>query len=463
MTASLPSLNIFSRYDIRGIAGVTLTDAHMHNIGRAFAASLRDAGQRAVVVAQDARPSSPDLCRALVEALIDSGIDVVNLGSAPTPLAYFASEHLGIPNSAVVTASHNPAEYNGLKLILNGRPLHGAALRELYYKIARTDFAYGVGHLNYIDVLPAYLARVRRDASVPRKMHLGVDCGNGVAGIVAPQLLRRLGCEVTELYCEPDGRFPNHHPNPAQPENLKALQKAVIDGGLDLGLAFDGDGDRIGVIDSRGKIIWPDRLMMLFAAEILERHPGCMVIYDVKSTNLLGRFIARHGGEPLMYLSGYSLLRERLTDEPRAQLAGELSGHLFFKDRWYGFDDAFYAAARLLELLARDERPSAEVFADLPEAVGTPELHLAFDSIDRAHQFVHQLARRHGGFHHGRVTDMDGLRVDYPDGWGLVRASNTTPCLTLRFEGDDATALARIQNIFRQEIRRIDPKLQFPF
>ncbi|MGF1548445.1 MAG: phosphomannomutase/phosphoglucomutase [Thiotrichales bacterium] len=463
MTAAPPSLEIFGRYDIRGIAGVTLTAAHMRTLGRAFAAALRDASQRAVVVARDARISSPELAGALIEALLDSGIDVVDLGSVPTPLAYFASEHLLIPNTAVVTASHNPTEYNGLKLTLKGRPVHGEQLRALYFRIARTAFSYGNGQLTYADVGAQYLRRVSRDIAPGRTLHIAVDCGHGVAGVLAPTLLRTLGCEVTELFCEPDGHFPGHHPDPAQPANLRALQYTVTEQGLDLGIAFDGDGDRLGVVDNHGKIIWPDRLMMLFSREILRRRPGSQIIFDVKSSNLLGRYIAASGGVPVMYQSGYTLLREKLMAEPSAVLAGELSGHLFFKDRWYGFDDAIYSAARLIELLGRDPRTSAEVFAELPEALATPELRLPFESLAAAHEFMRLLMLRRSEFRNGRVNSIDGLRIDYPDGWGLVRASNTTPNLTLRFEAESTSALTRIENMFRRQLLALDPTLELPF
>ncbi|MGF1644884.1 MAG: phosphomannomutase/phosphoglucomutase [Thiotrichales bacterium] len=463
MTAAPPSLEIFGRYDIRGIAGVTLTVPHMSTLGRAFAGALRDEGQCAAVVARDARISSPELAGALIEALLDSGIHVVDLGSVPTPLAYFASAHLSIPNAAVITASHNPTEYNGLKLTLKGRPLHGEGLRNLYHRIARTAFNHGSGQLSYADVLTPYLRRVSRDINPGRTLHVAVDCGSGVAGVVAPALLRTLDCEVTELFCTPDGNFPAHHPDPAQPSNLHSLQQAVTAGGLDLGVAFDGDGDRIGVVDSAGKIIWPDRLMMLFSREILARRPGSQVIFDVKSSNLLGRDIAAAGGVPVMYQSGYTLLREKLMSEPSAVLAGELSGHLFFKDRWYGFDDAAYSAARLIELLRADHRCSAEVFADLPEALSTPELRLPFANRASAHDFMRRLMLRRADFRNGQINSIDGLRIDYPDGWGLVRASNTTANLTLRFEAESSAALTRIKSVFRRQLLTLNPTLELPF
>ena len=462
MTDQLPSLTVFRRYDIRGIVGSTLTPEIVGNIGRAYASRLRELRQSQVIVARDARLSSPGFARAFIEALLASGIDVIDLGAAPTPVAYFATHELNIPNAAIITGSHNPSDYNGLKLTARGRPLHSEKLRELYERIRASRYVDGEGRLTELDIIPRYLRRIVGEIQLARPLRIVVDGGNGVAGATATELFRQLGCDATPIYCEPDGHFPNHHPNPSDPANLDSLIERVRSGGFDLGLAFDGDGDRLGVVDSSGEIIWPDRLMMLFSRNILQRHPGGRIVFDVKSSRHLEAEVARSGGEPVMWASGYSLIRQKIS-EVDAIFGGELSGHLFFRDRWYGFDDGLYAGARLLEILASESRDSHAVFADLPNGVNTPEIMVAFESESRLRAFMEALMSGKNGFGSARVQRIDGLRVDYDDGWGLARESHTTPSLSLRFEGETDSALQRIQADFKRRLLAVEQNLKLPF
>lgn len=459
MTAVPPS--IFRSYDIRGIVGETLTPKVARLVGQAYGSEAAARRTRTIVVGRDGRPSSPALLAALTEGLRSTGRDVVDVGEVPTPVVYFAAHHLHTRSCVVVTGSHNPPSYNGLKLVLRGHTLHSEYIQHLRARIEDDYFVAGRGTLRHYDPLPAYLERIVGDVQLARPLRVALDCGNGVGGVVGPSLLRALGCEVTELYCEVDGSFPHHHPNPSVPENLLDLAETVRREGLDLGLALDGDGDRLGVVDGQGKIIWADRQMMLFAIDVLARHPRAQIIYDIKSSRRLGEVIRAHGGRPLMWRTGHSLLKAKLL-ETRAPLAGELSGHVFFRDRWYGFDDGLYAAARLLELLSRDRRPPAEVFADLPDSLSTPELSIPF-TREGAHVAFMDRFLEQARFPGAILTAIDGLRVDYPDGWGLVRASNTSPALGIRFEADDTRALARIQAEFRARLREIEPEVALPF
>jgi len=458
-----PPASIFLRYDIRGIVGDTISPESTQIIGQAFALLMQEADEQSVIVAHDNRPSSPALMTALIEGLTDSGIDVINLGEQPTPLAYFATHQLNTPNALIITGSHNPPEYNGIKCVLAGKPLHSEGLQRLFRR-TRADFPVDKkGNRQQADIVPDYLNRITRDVQLKRKLKVIIDCGNGTASTVAPELMRQLGCDVTALYCDSDGRFPNHHPNPSVPDNMAEMKRQLQSGDFDLGLAFDGDGDRLGVMDSSGKIIWPDRQMMLFSEDVLRRHPGASIIFDVKSSQHLSDIIQAQGGTPIMWCSGHSLLKEKLAQTSDAQLAGELSGHIFFKDRWYGFDDALYTAARLLELIAQKNQDSAQQFSHWPDAISTPELGINFDNYEKLAQFMHELRQLHGQFANGQTTLIDGIRVDFDDGWGLVRASNTTPTLVLRFEGKDKKTLKRIQAEFRQQLLTVEPKLSLPF
>jgi phosphomannomutase / phosphoglucomutase len=454
---------IFKAYDIRGIVGRSLTGDTVRAIGHAIGSEAHDDGIKAVVLGRDGRLSGPDFVAALGHGIRAAGVDVLDAGRIPTPLLYYAAHELSNGSGVMVTGSHNPPDYNGFKIMLGGDTLAGARIQRLRERIERDDLhsAATPGAARAVEVIDDYLARVTEDVHPACALTVVVDCGSGVAGDVAPRLLRLLGCEVTELYCEVDGTFPHHHPDPSQPENLADLIDEVGRRKADLGLAFDGDGDRIGVVDPDGKVIWPDRQMMLYAADVLAARPGAPIIFDVKCSRHLARVIRDHGGEPVMARTGHSLIKAKLK-ELDAPLAGEMSGHIFFRDRWYGFDDALYAAARLIEILARDPRPPAAVFAALPDTVSTPELRVDFAAEGENHAFMARFLAnpRIDG---ARVITIDGLRAEFADGWGLVRASNTTPSLILRFEADDPAALERIKGVFRRALLAVDPGLSLPF
>ncbi|OGI49324.1 MAG: phosphoglucomutase [Candidatus Muproteobacteria bacterium RIFCSPHIGHO2_02_FULL_65_16] len=457
--ASLPA-EIFKAYDIRGIVGKTLTPAIVERIGQAIGSAARARGQNRFVIGRDGRLSGPELSAALARGLAKAGCDVTDIGMAPTPVVYFAIQHLGAGSGVAVTGSHNPPDYNGLKMVIAGETLAGEAIQGLRQRLLDNNLVTGAGRISQADERGAYLDRITGDVKLARKLRVAVDCGNGVASEIAPALLRRLGCETTELYCKTDGRFPNHHPDPSKPENLKDLIAEINQGGYDVGLAFDGDGDRLGVIAPDGSVIWPDRQMILYARDVLARHPGAEIIYDVKCSRTLDAEIRKAGGRPTMWKTGHSFIKAKLK-ESGALLAGEMSGHIFFKERWYGFDDGLYTAARLLELLAHDPRPTREVFAALPNTVNTPELNLKFAEGEHFAVIKELVAR--ASFPDAKVTTIDGLRADFPDGFGLVRASNTTPVLVFRFEGDSREALERIQKRFRELVRSVRPEVALPF
>lgn len=413
-----------------------------------------------MVVGRDGRLSGPSLSTALAEGLMASGCDVIDIGPAPTPVVYFATHHLETRSGIVVTGSHNPPDYNGLKVVVAGEALYGDGIQALRKRIESGDLDSGSGRATGKPVNDAYVQRIAEDVTLARPMKIAIDCGNGIAGAVAPRLYRELGCDVIERYCEVDGRFPNHHPDPSQPENLAELIETVKREGCDVGLAFDGDGDRLGVISPEGDVIWPDRNMILFARDVLSRQPGAEVIYDVKCSRTLPAAIEAAGGHATMWTTGHSLIKARLR-ETGAALAGEMSGHFFFQERWYGFDDGLYSGARLLELLARDPRSTAEVFGELPNTINTPELRIEMPEGEN-HAFIAEL-RQNASFDDATVSTIDGVRVDFPDGFGLVRASNTTPVVVLRFEGDTGEALGRIQERFRALIEQTRPGLDIPF
>ena len=452
--------SIFRAYDIRGIYASTLTEETAFLIGRAIGSEAYLRGEQAIVVGRDGRLSGESLMKALIEGLIASGRDVKDIGQVPTPVLYYAASTQANGSGVMVTGSHNPADYNGFKIMLAGETLAGDAIRALYQRIVTNDFLAGSGNCTTLDIMADYIGRITSDVQVPGTLKVVVDCGNGVAGAVAPQLFRALGCEPIELFCDVDGSFPNHHPDPSNPENLAALIIAVKKQGADLGIAFDGDGDRLGVVTGDGVIIWPDRLMMLFAKDVLLRNPGAQIIYDVKSTRNLATVIATSGGEPLMWQSGHSFIKAKMK-QTGALLAGEMSGHIFFKERWYGFDDGLYAAARLLEILASDARPVSELFAELPDSINTPELSIPMAEGEPL-TFMNQFSDK-AVFNNASIAKLDGLRVETERGWGLVRASNTTPSLTLRFEAEDELALHSIQEEFRREMLQVKPDLVLPF
>ncbi len=451
---------IFGAYDVRGIADQELTPEAVYKLGCAIGSEAYDQGQQNVIVARDGRNSSEQLLAALNRGLLDSGRDVTDIGLTPTPVLYFAANTLDSNTGVVVTGSHNPPEYNGLKIVINGASLTGPAIARLRERAESGDLLEGKGGREERDLNNDYIDRIASDVRLARPLKVAVDCGNGAASAVAPELFRRIGCEVIELFCEVDGNFPNHHPDPGRPENLKHLLKAVRENEADLGIALDGDGDRIGLVDSGGKIIWPDRLLMLLARDVLARQPGADVIYDVKSTRHLAAEVLAFGGRPIMAQTGHSLIKAKMR-ETGALLAGEMSGHLFIGERWYGFDDGMYAAVRLMEILATDPRSTAEVFAELPDSLNTPELHLATKPGDnfRLMQSFAAAAK----FPEAKVIDIDGVRAEFEDGWGLARPSNTTPAVCFRFEADNQEAMERIQQTFRSQFEAVAPGLKLPF
>ena len=453
---------IFRAYDIRGIVGQSLDPGVAELIGHAHGSLMHEKGLVDIVVGRDGRLSGPDLVNGLVTGLRRAGRNVVDIGLAPTPLTYFGAYHLNAGSCVSVTGSHNPPDYNGFKIVVGGETLSGDAITDLYARIAddRLHTADAPGGLESRDISEDYVQRVAADVQIDRPLKVVVDAGNGVAGELGPRVLAAIGAEVTPLYCEIDGTFPNHHPDPSEPENLADLIKMVARLDADLGLAFDGDGDRLGVVTRDGHNIFPDRLLMLFAADVLERNPGAMIIYDVKCTGRLPGHILRHGGSPLMWKTGHSLIKAKMR-ETDAELAGEMSGHFFFKERWYGFDDGIYAAARLLEILAARPQSAAEQLAALPDGVATAEIKVDAPG-GNPHAFVERFVEQ-ARFEGARLSTIDGLRVDWPDGWGLVRASNTTPVLVLRFDADNNEAMARIKADFKAQILAVDPDLSLPF
>jgi phosphomannomutase/phosphoglucomutase len=459
MPVTLPP-EIFKAYDIRGVVGRTLTPSIVKAIGQAVGSLARELGRDTLVIGRDGRLSGPELAAALADGIRASGANVIDVGMVATPMTYFAAHHLGTQSSVMVTGSHNPPDYNGLKMVVAGDTLSGADIQALRTRIEAGRLSAGAGTLRTADIAAAYLDRIVGDIRLARPLKIAVDCGNGVAGAFAPTLFRRLGCEVTELFCEVDGTFPNHHPDPSKPENLADLIALLAQGRHDLGLAFDGDGDRLGVVTRDGHVIYPDRQLMLFAADVLERVPGATVIFDVKSTRNLRPWIVRHGGVPLLWKTGHSLIKGKMK-EVGAALAGEMSGHTFFKERWYGFDDGLYAGARLLEILARHGNPSAVLDA-LPDAVSTPELNVACAEGEH-HALVAKLAATADFPGATEIIRIDGLRVEYPDGFGLARGSNTTPVIVLRFEADSAAALERIKAEFRRVLVAAKPGIVLPF
>jgi phosphomannomutase/phosphoglucomutase len=453
--------SILRAYDIRGIVGETLTPAVMRSLGQALGSEASDHGQETVVVGYDGRHSSPELAKALIEGLTRAGRDVIDIGAVPTPMVYFATHYLETGAGIMVTGSHNPPAYNGLKMVIGGETLSGNQIKALGGRLEAGDLVEGKGSHQQRDLSAAYRDRITTDVHLERSIRIVVDAGNGITGATAPAIYQALGCDVLDLFCEVDGDFPNHHPDPSLPENLQTLSETVTKTGADLGIAFDGDGDRLGVVDNNGKIIWADRQLMLFARQVLAQQPGSDIIFDVKCTNRLPELITENAGFPVMWKTGHSLIKGKLY-ESGAPLAGEMSGHFFFNDRWYGFDDGIYAGARLLEILAADTRSASEVFADLPEGLTTPELRVDL-AEGEADPIIEALVSRAESMGATRVSTIDGLRVDFPDGWGLVRASNTQPCLVLRFEGDDQTALERIQGLFRDRLTEVQPTIELPF
>ena len=465
---ALPA-SIFKAYDIRGIVDETLTMEVVHQIGLALGSLAEERGEQSICVGYDGRLSSPALAAALVEGIIQAGINIINLGMVTTPMLYFAAHYLAQTSSGImITGSHNPPQYNGLKMVIAGETLSGEAIQALKLRIIEQQFCHlnNPGQQSSYDIYPAYQEAIVSDIQLARPMRVVIDCGNGVAGAYAPALFTALGCEVDPLFCEVDGHFPNHHPDPVEAKNLQDVITRLATGEAELGLAFDGDGDRLGVVTKQGQIIRSDRQLMLFVEDVLMQQPGSHVVFDVKSTRHLSPWIREHGGKPVIWKTGHSLMKAKIK-ETGAAMGGELSGHLFFNDtkagkpRWFGFDDGLYSAARLLEIISRSPNASA-VLEALPDSVNTPELQIAMQEGE-PHALI-KILQHSAQFPEAiEIITVDGLRVEYTDGFGLIRASNTTPVLTLRFEAETASALARIQQAFRQVLGNSRPDLKIPF
>ncbi|CAM4173477.1 phosphomannomutase/phosphoglucomutase [Bordetella muralis] len=458
--------SVFKAYDIRGTVPDALNPAFAVALGRALADQARAQGISALVVGRDGRLSSAELSQALQDGILDGGIDTIDIGEVPTPLVYYAAYTQKTGSGVAITGSHNPPQYNGFKMMMGGKALYGPgvlALRDAMNTAAtsgQTAPASQRGTRRELNLIDEYIQRIVGDVKLARPLKIAIDCGNGVAGAVAPQLFRALGCEVTELFCEVDGTFPNHHPDPADPHNLEDLIHCLATTDCEIGLAFDGDGDRLGVVTKSGQIIWPDRQLILFARDVLQRCPGETIIYDVKCSRHVGLAVEAAGGKPLMWQTGHSLVKAKLA-ETGAPLAGEMSGHIFFKERWFGFDDGLYTGARLLEIVSRESNPS-QLLEALPQAVSTPELKL---EMEEGQPFaLIQKLQAQGKFDGSlRVVTIDGVRAEYPDGFGLARASNTTPVVVLRFEADTDEALTRIQEDFRKQLQQLAPGAKLPF
>ncbi|MBD1550066.1 phosphomannomutase/phosphoglucomutase [Pseudomonas sp. C2L11] len=456
---SLPA-SIFRAYDIRGIVGDTLTAETAYWIGRAIGSQSIAQGERHVSVGRDGRLSGPELVAQLIQGVADSGCDVSDVGMVPTGALYYAANVLKGKSGVMLTGSHNPSNYNGFKIIIAGDTLANEQIQELYRRITENDLSSGKGTIEKVDILTQYYDRIKNDIPLARKLKVVVDCGNGVGGVIAPRLIEALGCEVIPLFCDVDGNFPNHHPDPGKLENLEDLIKTVKAEGADLGLAFDGDADRVGVVTNKGNVVFPDRLLMLLAKDVISRNPGADIIFDVKCSRRLAPLISGWGGRPVMWKTGHSLIKKKIR-ESGALLAGEMSGHIFFKERWYGFDDGVYAAARVLEILSREEGDAEDLFATFPNDVSTPEINI---QVTEESKFaIIEALQNDAQWGKANLITIDGVRVDYPKGWGLVRASNTTPVLVLRFEADDEAELERIKQVFRSQLKAVSPDIQIPF
>ena len=452
--------SIFRAYDIRGVVPETLNAETAYWIGRAIGSQSLAQGEPNVCVGRDGRLSGPELVAQLIQGLHDSGCHVSDVGLVPTPALYYAANVLAGKSGVMLTGSHNPSNYNGFKIVIAGDTLANEQIQALHERLKSNNLSSAQGSVTKVDILPRYLEEITRDVKLARRLKVVVDCGNGAAGVIAPQLIEALNCEVIPLLCEVDGNFPNHHPDPGKPENLEDLIAKVKETGADLGLAFDGDGDRVGVVTDTGSIVFPDRLLMLFAKDVVARNPDAEIIFDVKCTRRLVPLIKEYGGRPLMWKTGHSLIKKKMK-QTGALLAGEMSGHVFFKERWFGFDDGIYSAARLLEILSKEKATSEELFATFPNDISTPEIniHVTEESKFSIIDALHDAQWGEGA----NLTTIDGVRVDYAKGWGLVRASNTTPVLVLRFEADNAAELQRIKDVFHVQLKRVAPDLQLPF
>ena len=451
---------IFRAYDIRGVVPQTLTAETAYWIGRAIGSQSLAEGEPHVSIGRDGRLSGPALVERLIQGVADSGCHVSDVGLVPTPALYYAANVLAGKSGVMLTGSHNPSNYNGFKIVIAGDTLANEQIQALHTRLKTNDLTWGEGSIERVDILSRYADEIVKDIKLAKKLKVVVDCGNGAAGVIAPQLLEALGCEVIPLFCEVDGNFPNHHPDPGKPENLVDLIAKVKETNADLGLAFDGDGDRVGVVTNTGTMVFPDRLLMLFAQDVLERNPDAEIIFDVKCTRRLTPLIKEYGGRPLMWKTGHSLIKKKMK-ATGALLAGEMSGHIFFKERWFGFDDGIYSAARLLEILSKQQQSAEELFETFPNDISTPEINI--DVTDESKFSIIEALHDAQWGETAELTSIDGVRVDYPQGWGLVRASNTTPVLVLRFEADTEAELQRIKDVFHAQLKRVAPDLQLPF
>ena len=451
---------VFRAYDIRGIIGTQLDEDAFYSIGKAVSCRLKALNRSAIFLARDGRLTSDSLANALKQGLLDSGITVLYLGAVATPVMYYATYVDDVDSGLMVTGSHNPADYNGIKIVLAGTTLAHAEIDELYDLVTTGASVLGEGECQAISIMDEYIQRIVGDIKLCRPLKVVVDCGNGIAGATIPYVIEQLGCDVIPLYCEVDGRFPNHHPDPTVEENLVDLQAMVAYHNADCGLAFDGDADRLGVVTNKGEIIWPDRLMMMYAKDVLERNQGATIVYDVKCSSHLAEVIEGAGGVARMCPTGHSIVKKIMKEE-KAALAGEMSGHLFFKDRWYGFDDALYSACRLLEIVSKSSQTISEQFSVIPNSVNTPEIKIPILDEEKFSFMLRFSEQAH--FPDSRLIVIDGLRVEFEHGWGLLRASNTTPCLVARFEAKDEVSLSAIQALFKTQLRALDKDLVIPF
>ena len=454
--------NIFKAYDIRGIYGKELTLDAIGLIAKSIS-NLYPNDNDTIVIGRDGRNSSSEISIALIDSFLKNGKNVIDIGEVPTPVLYFAVNHLSLNSGIIITGSHNPKEYNGLKMIMDGHTLSGGEITRIYDDIIDGTFR----NLNFLNtsyknlnISDEYIKQVSRNISIKKKLRIAVDAGNGVAGPIAVEIYRKLGLELIELYCIVDGDFPNHHPNPSDPKNLIDLINEVKKSKCDLGIAFDGDGDRCLILDNKGNIVWPDRQMMIFSKDILSQNQNAKVIYDVKSSRFLANVIKDFGGDPIMCRTGHSYIKKMMR-ETNAILAGEMSGHVFFNDKWYGFDDGIYCGARMIEIVSNQNIESSEIFADLPNSFSTPEINIPVDKDGIQHDFMEKF-KSSAIFEEAEISTIDGLRVDYDDGWGLLRASNTTSCLVMRFEAESKERLLEIKNSFISQIRKIDSRLEIP-
>ncbi len=454
--------NIFRAYDIRGIASEDLSDEFVVSLGSSLSQKIKKLGLKQVAVARDGRLSGERICSALIESFLDNGINVINVGMVPSPLLYFAVEKFNTSNGVMITGSHNPKEYNGFKIILGGKTIFGQEIQDI-----KNDLLQGTrlteikkGNLEEIDILDDYINELGNNISLKRPMKICLDCGNGVGGVIAPQAFKEIGCEVIELFTEVDGNFPNHHPDPSNPKNLEFLQNKIKESNADIGIALDGDADRVGIVDNSGKIIYPDIQMILYAGQVLEKNKNATIIFDVKCSNILKNFIEENSGIAYMSKTGHSFIKENLFKK-NALLAGEMSGHIFFKDRWFGFDDAIYAGSRMLEILSAKEKSSSDIFTELPQNFSTPEINISV-SDENKFSLVNKI-RKVLEKENGEISSLDGIRIDKDSCWGLIRASNTSPNLVLRFEGNSPQDLDDIKNVFKNAIAKVDNTIKTNF